>query len=53
MRQGQAVGGNRFHVTGTVPLLMSQYGIRPPTAMMGTMRTRDAVTIRFDVTLTR
>lgn len=51
--QGQAVGGNRFHVTGSVPLLMSQYGIRPPTAMMGTMRTRDAVTIRFDVTLAR
>ncbi|HEX8385845.1 MAG TPA: YceI family protein [Rubricoccaceae bacterium] len=51
--QGQPVSGNRFRFTGTVPLLMSQYGIRPPTAMMGTMRTRDAVTIRFDVTLTR
>lgn len=51
--QGQPVSGNRFRFTGTVPLLMSQYGIRPPTAVMGTMRTRDAVTIRFDVTLAR
>ncbi len=49
--QGQPVGGNRFRFTGSVPLLTSQYGIRPPSAMMGTMRTRDAVTIRFDVTL--
>ena len=50
--QGQPVGG-RFRVTGSVPLLMTQFGIRPPTAMMGTMRTRDAVTVRFDVTLAR
>ncbi len=51
--QGQPVSGNRYRFTGSVPLLMSQYGIRPPTAMMGTMRTRDAVTVRFDVTLAR
>lgn len=49
--QAQALGGNRFKVTGSVPVVMSQYGISPPTAMLGTMRTGDRVTVKFDVTM--
>jgi hypothetical protein len=30
---------------------MSDYGIAPPTMMMGTIKTRDPVTIRFDLFL--
>lgn len=37
--------------TGTVPLLMSDFGIKPPTALLGTLRTKDQITVRFDVTL--
>jgi len=50
---GQAVAGGQYRFTGSVPVTMSQYGIRPPTAMMGTMRTGDRVTVAFDVTLGR
>ncbi len=47
---GQRAGtGVRF--TGSVPVTMSQWGMRPPTALGGTMRTGDRVTVRFDVTL--
>ncbi len=51
--QGQALANNRYRFTGSVPVTMSQFGVRPPTAMMGTMRTGDRVTVRFDVTLAR
>lgn len=49
--QGQALGGGRYRFTGSVPVTMSQFGVTPPTAMMGTLRTGDRVTVRFDVTV--
>ena len=30
---------------------MSQHGVSPPRAMMGTMRTGDKVTVKFNVTM--
>jgi polyisoprenoid-binding protein YceI len=51
--QGQALANNRYRFTGSVPVTMSQYGVTPPRAMMGTMRVGDRVTVRFDVTLAR
>ena len=39
-------------VTGEYTLLMSDYGIDPPTAMMGTLKTGDEVTISFQLNLT-
>jgi polyisoprenoid-binding protein YceI len=51
--QGQALANNRYRFTGSVPVTMSQFGIRPPTAMMGTMRVGDRVTVSYDVTLAR
>ena len=51
--QGQALSNGRYRVTGTVPVTMSEYGVEPPTAMMGTLHTGDRVTVHFDVTISR
>jgi polyisoprenoid-binding protein YceI len=48
---GQALSNNRYRLTGAVPITMSQFGISPPTAMLGAVRTGDAVTVNFDVTI--
>ncbi len=40
-----------LHVEGHYPLLMSDYGIKPPTMMMGTIRVKDQVVIHFDLHL--
>ena len=39
-----------YQLKGSVPLKMTDFGMKPPTAMLGTMKTGDAVTIKFDVT---
>ena len=40
-----------FQIRGEVELIMSEYGIDPPTAMMGTIKTGDKVTIKFEILL--
>lgn len=47
----QPAAGGRFRVTGTVPVKMTDFGVTPPVAMMGAMRTGDRVTVTFDVTV--
>lgn len=42
---GQIVG------EGSVQMLMTDVGIKPPTALLGTMRTKNAITISFQVLL--
>jgi hypothetical protein len=49
--QGQPLGGGRYRFTGSVPIVMSQFGIDPPTAMLGAMRTGDRVTVHYNVIL--
>ncbi len=44
---------NVLQLTGSKPILMSDFGIAPPTAMMGTMKTGDEVTINFTLYLTK
>ncbi|MDX1419898.1 MAG: YceI family protein [Rubricoccaceae bacterium] len=51
--QGQVLRDGRYRFTGSVPVTMSQFGVDPPTAMLGTLRTGDRVTVRFDVTVSR
>jgi len=34
---------------GELPLLMSDFGVKPPTAMFGTLRTDDKVTVKFSL----
>lgn len=35
--------------TGTLPVKMTAYGVKPPKAMLGTIKTGDEVKIRFDL----
>lgn len=39
-----------YQLKGSVPLKMTDFKMKPPTAMLGTMKTGDAVTVKFDVT---
>ena len=38
-------------ITGDVPLLMTDYGIAPPKAMLGMLKTDPKITVTFDVVL--
>ncbi|WP_297085623.1 YceI family protein [uncultured Draconibacterium sp.] len=46
-----SIEDDRFKVSGKIPIKMSDFGIEPPTAMMGTLKTGNEVTILFDVVL--
>lgn len=51
--QGQSLGGGRYRFTGSTPVSMRSYGIGRITALMGTMRVGERVTVAFDVTVAR
>jgi len=51
--QGQSLSNGRFRFTGEIPVDMTQFGVTPPRAMAGTLRTGDRVTVKFDVTAAR
>jgi hypothetical protein len=40
-----------IELTGSKDLLMTDFGIDPPTMMFGTIKTGDKITVRFDLTL--
>lgn len=42
-------GPDGVSVKGSYALNMSDYGIKPPTLMLGTIKVRDPVTVRFDL----
>jgi polyisoprenoid-binding protein YceI len=44
-------GDRAVRVKGSKELLMTEYGVRPPSLMLGTMKVRDRVVVRFDVVL--
>ncbi|SHG58624.1 YceI-like domain-containing protein [Flavobacterium fluvii] len=39
-----------YQLKGSLPLKMTDFKMKPPTAMFGTIKSGDAVTIKFDVT---
>ena len=41
--------GNVFVAKGSLPMKMSDFGVEPPTAMLGLLKTADAITIRFEL----
>jgi polyisoprenoid-binding protein YceI len=43
------LGDGRYRFTGSYPLKMSEYGITPPVAMFGQLRTGDGVVVHFDL----
>lgn len=45
--QGSRSADGRYTLTGQAPIRMTQYGIKPPTAMMGTIKTGDDVKVTF------
>jgi hypothetical protein len=38
-----------FSANGSLPLLMTDFGVKPPTAMLGTLRTSNEVTVKFSL----
>ena len=38
-----------YQLKGSVPLKMTDFKMKPPTAMLGAMKTGDAITVKFDV----
>ena len=51
--KAKALDGGRFRITGQHALKMTDYGVSPPTAMFGTLKTGDEVTVHFDATISR
>ena len=51
--RGKAVKDGAYRFTGSTDLKMTDFGIDPPTAMLGTLKTGDAITVHFDVTAGR
>ena len=47
--QGRVTADGQVRLTGEVPVTMSDYGIKPPRAMLGTLKTGDDVVVHFDV----
>ncbi|HEX6098767.1 MAG TPA: YceI family protein [Thermoanaerobaculia bacterium] len=45
--QGSRNADGKYTLAGHTPIKMSQYGIKPPTAMMGTIKTGDDVKVTF------
>lgn len=44
-------GNGQVRVKGSKEILMSEYGVKPPTLMMGTLKVKDRVVVNFDVVL--
>ncbi len=51
--RGQALPDGGFRFVGRTPLRMTDFGVDPPTALLGTLKTGDEVVVRFDVTVAR
>ncbi len=47
--RGRQMADGRFLFSGSKDIKMSEWGIKAPTAMLGTMKTGDQVTVAFEV----
>lgn len=50
--EGTVQDDDTVRFTGSYPMQMSDFGVDPPSAMLGTLKTGDAITVYFDVTAT-
>jgi polyisoprenoid-binding protein YceI len=48
---GSADAKGTIRMTGSKQFKMSEYGVKPPSLMLGTMKVRDPVTVSFDLIL--
>jgi polyisoprenoid-binding protein YceI len=42
-----------IRASGAIPLLMTDFGITPPTGLFGLIRSRNEITVKFDLTVER
>lgn len=47
--QGQQRLDGSYRATGSLPLLMSDFGIDPPTALLGLIKAHDVIVVYFDL----
>lgn len=43
------INGDRIHITGSEEVNMNDYGIKPPTALLGTLKTGEKVTVELQL----
>ena len=48
--KGKILDDNTFQVNGNFSLKMTEFGIDPPTAMLGTLKTGDQITLNYQMT---
>ena len=48
---GERLDGGKLRLKGSTPLKMTDFGITPPSAMFGALRTANDVTVHFDITV--
>ena len=46
---GTRLADGTLKAAASVPLRMTAFGVKPPTALLGTLKTADAVTVRFEL----
>ncbi len=51
--KGKMTGSDELQFDGSKALKMSDFGIDPPTALMGTLKTGDDITVRFSVKMAK
>ncbi len=49
--RAKRLGSGRYRFFATKELLMTDFGIEPPTALLGLIKVRDAIRINFDLTM--
>lgn len=49
--QAAEAAGGALHVTGSYTVKMTEFGLKPPTLMMGTMKVDEHVVVNFDLLL--
>lgn len=47
----ERIGRDRFRIQAELPLRMTDFGVKPPTALFGMVKARDELTVRFDLVL--
>ncbi len=48
--EGEQLGENILRIRGEKPMKMTDFGVTPPRAMLGTIRSGDDINIKFDIT---
>lgn len=51
MIRAERIAPDRFRIRAEMPVRMTDFGITPPTALLGIVKAHDELTVRFDMTL--